>query len=92
MPATTSSSTPTRSTEDSFLIELQSVHHSKNQVEIRIIRKKKEIKQHKKKLYNIKDRIKKLYKQKQTTEGELQLAQNDLKMLQTGLTNGSDSD
>ena len=77
---------------DPFLITLNRVNHSSNAIELRILRKKAEIKKHKKKLQNIEYRLKQLYKQKRTAEGELFLAQMDLNVLQEGLENGSDSD
>ena len=77
---------------DPFLLEMNRVSHSANAIEIRILRKKKEIKNHKKKLRNIEYRIKKLYRQKRTAEGELMLAEMDLNVLQEGLKHGSDSD
>ena len=77
---------------DPFLLEMNRVSHSSNAIELRIIRKKAEIKNHRRKLCNIEDRIKKLYKQKKTTEGELFVAKMDLNVLQEGLENGSDSD
>ena len=77
---------------DPFLLEMNRVSHSANAIEIRILRKKKEIKKHKKNLQNIEYRLKQLYRQKRTAEGELMLAQMDLNVLQEGLSHGSDSD
>ena len=77
---------------DPFLLQLNQVSHSASAIEIRIIRKKTEIRNHKKKLKNIERRLKKLYRQKRTAEGELMLAEMDLNVLQEGLRHGSDSD
>ena len=77
---------------DPFLIRLNRVRHSRNAIEIRIIRKKTEIRNHKKKLRNIERRLESLYRQKRTAEGELMLAEMDLNVLQEGLRHGSDSD
>ena len=77
---------------DPFLLEMNRVRHSSNAVSLKIIRKKAEIKKHRKKLENIEYRLKQLYKQKRTAEGELYLAEMDLNVLQEGLENGSDSE
>ena len=77
---------------DPFLIQLNKVNHSAHAIEIQILKKKKEIKTHKKKLRNIEYRLKQLYRQKRTAEGELYLAQLDLNVLQEGLRHGSDSE
>ena len=77
---------------DPFLLEMNRVRHSSGVIEMKILRKKKEIKNHKKKLKNIDYRMKKLYKQRRTAEGELYLAQMELNVLQEGLQNGSESD
>ena len=66
--------------------------NSANEIEIQILKKKKEIKNHKKKLRDIEYRLKQLYRQKRTAEGKLMLAQMDLNVLQDGLRHGSDSD
>ena len=66
---------------DPFLIRLNRVNHSASAVELRILRKKAEIKRQKKKLRNIEWRLEKIYKQKRTAEGELMLAQMDLPVL-----------
>ena len=77
---------------DPFLIRLNQISHSANAIELRILRKKAEIKKHKKKLKNIERRLENLYRQKRTAEGELMLAEMDLNVLQEGLRHGSDSD
>ena len=77
---------------DPFLLKLNRVSHSANAIELRILRKRAEIKKHKKKLRNIEYRIETLYRQKRTTEGELYLARMNLNILQEGLENGSDSE
>ena len=77
---------------DPFLLKMNKVSHSSNVVELRILRKKAEIKKHKKKLANIEYRIEKMFKQRKTVEGELYLAEMDLSVLQEGYENGSDSD
>ena len=77
---------------DPFLIQLNRVNHSADVVKVKILKKKAEIKKHKKKLLDIEHRLKKLYKQKRTAEGELYLAQMDFNVLQEGLENGSDSE
>ena len=66
---------------DPFLLKLNRVSHSANAIELRILRKKNEIKKHKKKLKNIERRLESLYRQKRTTEGELYLARMDLNVL-----------
>ena len=77
---------------DPFLLEMNRVSHSANAIELRIIKKKAEVKKHMKKLQDIEHRLKQLYKQKRTTEGELYLARMDLNVLQEGLNKGSDSE
>ena len=77
---------------DPFLLEMNRVSHSSNAIELRVLRKRAKVKKHKKKLRSIGDRLKKLFKEKKTSEGELFLARMELNVLQEGLKNGNDSD
>ena len=53
---------------DPFLLEMNRVSHSSGAIELKILKKKAEVKKHKKKLSNIEYRLKKLYKEKRTAE------------------------